>query len=68
MPIAIMAYLAFGVVFFASVLYLREKSLKWDIYARSAAEIGTLFAFLVLVTGSIWQRMPGDGTGSGTSG
>jgi heme exporter protein C len=56
MPIAIIAYLAFGVVFVASALYLREKSLKWDIYARSAAEVGTLFAFLVLVTGSIWAK------------
>lgn len=56
MPIAIIAYLAFGVVFVASVLYLREKSLKWDIYARSAAQVGTLFAFLVLVTGSIWAK------------
>ena len=56
MPIAIISYLAFGVVFAASILYLREKSLKWDIYARSAAEVGTLFAFLVLVTGSIWAK------------
>ena len=56
MPIAIMAYLAFGVVFVASVFYLREKSLKWDIYARSAAEVGTVFAFLVLVTGSVWAK------------
>ena len=56
MPIAIISYLAFGVVFAASILYLREKSLKWDIYARSAAEVGTLFAFLVLVTGLIWAK------------
>ena len=56
MPIAITAYLAFAVVFVASLLYLREKSVKWDIYARSAAEIGTLFSFLVLLTGSIWAK------------
>ncbi len=56
MPIAITAYLAFVVVFVASVFYLREKALKWDIYARSAAEIGALFSFLVLVTGSIWAK------------
>jgi heme exporter protein C len=56
MPIAVMAYLAFGVVFVTSIFYLREKSLKWDIYARAAAEVGTLFAFLVLVTGSIWAK------------
>jgi heme exporter protein C len=56
MPIAITAYLAFVVVFLSSVFYLREKALKWDIYARSAAEIGALFSFLVLVTGSIWAK------------
>lgn len=56
MPVAVISYLAFGAVFTASVLYLRDKSLKWDIYARSAAEVGTLFAFLVLVTGSIWAK------------
>lgn len=56
MPVAVVAYLAFGVLFIASVLYLLEKSPKWDIYARSAAEVGTLFAFLVLVTGSIWAK------------
>jgi heme exporter protein C len=56
MPVAITAYLAFGVLFVASVLYLRDKALKWDIYARSAAEVGTLFSFLVLVTGSIWAK------------
>ncbi len=56
MPVAVISYLAFGVVFTASIFYLRDKSLKWDIYARSAAEVGTLFAFLVLVTGSIWAK------------
>ncbi|HIH95325.1 TPA: cytochrome c biogenesis protein CcsA [Methanosarcina acetivorans] len=56
MPIAIISYLAFAVVFAASILYLRDKALKWDIYARSAAEVGTLFAFLVLITGSIWAK------------
>ncbi len=56
MPIAITSYLAFAIVFVASVFYLREKALKWDIYARSAAEIGALFSFLVLATGSIWAK------------
>jgi len=56
MPIAITSYLAFAIVFVASVFYLREKALRWDIYARSAAEIGALFSFLVLATGSIWAK------------
>ncbi|AGB49759.1 ABC-type transport system involved in cytochrome c biogenesis, permease component [Methanomethylovorans hollandica DSM 15978] len=56
MPIAITAYLAFFIVFVASVMQLRSHDVKWDIYARSAAEIGVIFALLVLITGSIWAR------------
>lgn len=56
MPIAITAYLAFFIVFAASVMQLRSNDAKWDIYARSAAEIGVIFALLVLITGSIWAR------------
>ncbi len=56
MPIAIVAYMAFSVVFIASILHLKEKSRTWDIVAHSSAEIGVVFAFLVLVTGSIWAK------------
>ncbi len=54
MPIAITAYFAFFIVFAASVMQLKSHDVKWDIYARSAAEIGVIFALLVLITGSIW--------------
>ncbi len=56
MPLAITAYLAFFIVFAASIMQLRSHDAKWDIYARSAAEIGVIFALLVLITGSIWAR------------
>lgn len=56
LPIAISAYLAFAVVFVSSVLYLRGKQQKWDIIALSAAEVGVIFAFLTLASGSIWAR------------
>ncbi|WP_445474479.1 cytochrome c biogenesis protein [Methanococcoides methylutens] len=56
MPIAITSYLAFTVVFASSVLYLRNGEYKWDIISRSAAEVGVMFALLVLVTGSIWAK------------
>ena len=56
MPIAITAYLAFFIVLAASIMQLRSHEVKWDIYARSAAEIGVVFALLVLITGSIWAR------------
>jgi heme exporter protein C len=56
LPIAISAYLGFAIVFVSSILYLRAKIQKWDILALSAAEVGVIFAFLTLATGSIWAR------------
>ncbi len=56
LPIAISAYLGFAIVFVSSILYLRGKQQKWDIVALSAAEVGVIFAFLTLATGSIWAR------------
>ena len=55
-PIAATAYLAFTIVFVSSIMYLRTKKEKWDIKAVSASEIGVMFAFLTLITGSIWAR------------
>ncbi len=56
LPIAISSYLAFAAVFISSVLYLRGKQQKWDITALSAAEVGVIFAFLTLASGSIWAK------------
>jgi heme exporter protein C len=56
LPIAISAYLSFAIVFICSILYLHKKEQKWDIIALSAVEIGVIFAFLTLVTGSIWGK------------
>jgi heme exporter protein C len=56
LPIAISAYLSFAVVFISSILYLKSKEQKWDIISLSAAEVGVVFAFLTLATGSIWGR------------
>lgn len=55
-PTVWVAYLAFFLVFFASVGYLWKRSEGMDRLARSAAEIGVVFCGLVLVTGSIWGR------------
>lgn len=55
-PSAFMAFISFGVVFVASILYLKSKNDKYDRVAVSAAEVGTLFALLVLLTGPIWAR------------
>ena len=55
-PIAWVALLAFGVVFVGSVGHLWKQSRWWDALAHSAAEIGLIFATLVLVTGSLWAK------------
>jgi heme exporter protein C len=56
--IAWTAYLAFGVMAAASVLWLlpATRSRVWDRLAASSAEVGVVFTALMLVTGSIWGR------------
>ena len=55
-PTIWVAFMAFFVVFVASILYLWKKTLKWDLVARSSAEIGGMFTFLGIVGGSIWGK------------
>jgi heme exporter protein C len=53
-PAAWVGMLAGVIMAVAAVAYLRTKDERWDWLARSAAEIGTLFITLTLITGSIW--------------
>ena len=55
-PIAIMSFLAFFLVFIASLMYLFKRSLKWDSFAYASAEVGVVFVTLALITGIIWAR------------
>lgn len=55
-PAAWMAFIAFAVVFVASVLYLWKRQEKHDLLAASAAEVGTMLTALTLVVGSTWGR------------
>lgn len=55
-PAAWVGFLAFFVVFIASIGYLWRRSTAWDAVARSSAEIGLLFTTIMLVTGSIWGK------------
>jgi heme exporter protein C len=48
--------LAFLVAAIAGVAYLIKGNRKWDIVGLSAIEIGIVFAFINIVTGSIWAR------------
>ena len=50
------SYLAFAVTFVGSLLFLKSKSLKWDMIAYSSAEIGIVFCTLAIITGSLWAR------------
>jgi heme exporter protein C len=56
LPLAWLAFLAFFIVFAASIIYLFTRGIRWDILAYSSAEIGVVFCSLVIVTGSIWAR------------
>jgi heme exporter protein C len=49
-------YLAFGLVFVTSVLYLWLKDPKLDRVASSSAEVGFLFTSVVLITGPLWAK------------
>lgn len=55
-PAAWTAFLAFFVVFIASIQWLRTKQPRWDATAVSAAEIGIVFGTIALITGSIWAK------------
>lgn len=55
-PAAWTAYLAFLVVFLASVGWLWSKRPLFDALAVASAEIGVLFTGLALVAGSIWAK------------
>ena len=56
LPLALLAFTAFFLVFAASLRYLWQPAARWDIFAHCAAEIGVLFCTLVLITGAIWAR------------
>lgn len=55
-PAATAAYTLFFANFVASILYLLRRGQKADAWAHSTAEVGVVFATVVLVTGPIWAR------------
>jgi heme exporter protein C len=56
LPLAWVGFVAFGHACWAGIQYLRTGRREWDTVGASAAEIGVLFATLVIVTGSLWAR------------
>ena len=55
-PLAFAAYLGFGITGIAGAVYLVRRDEAWDRLASAAAEVGVLFATLMLITGPIWAR------------
>ena len=55
-PLAVFTYVAFVLCAVASAGYLVKRTAWFDTMAHAAAEVGTVFCGLVLVTGSIWGR------------
>jgi heme exporter protein C len=55
-PAAWLAFMSFGVVFIASVAYLKTGRIMWDRLAAASAEIGVLFCALTILLGSLWGR------------
>jgi heme exporter protein C len=55
-PAAWLAYLAFGVVFVASVAYLKSGKTRWDRLGVASAEVGVLFTSLTIVLGALWGK------------
>ena len=53
-PSAWVGFLSYFVVMISGIMYLNSNDDKWDCVSLSAAEIGTFFMGLVLITGPIW--------------
>jgi heme exporter protein C len=56
LPSAFVSFLAFFLVFIASLGYLITRRLWWDWLAVAAAEVGTVFCAAVLITGPLWAK------------
>ncbi|MBI3073064.1 MAG: cytochrome c biogenesis protein CcsA [Deltaproteobacteria bacterium] len=55
-PAAFMMFVAVGVTFAASLLYLIKRKVVFDEWAVSAAELVLVFCTIVLITGPLWGR------------
>ncbi|MFH1852027.1 MAG: cytochrome c biogenesis protein [Candidatus Neomarinimicrobiota bacterium] len=53
-PSAWVGFLSYFIVLIAGVMFLRKKDFFWDRVGLAAAEIGTFFTIIVLITGPIW--------------
>lgn len=50
------AFLAFGVTAFGSIMWLIRKSERWDRLASASVEVGVIFTAIGLFTGMVWGQ------------
>lgn len=55
-PAAWSAMLSMGLVGLASILFLFLKDERYDRFAAASAEVGTVFALVMLTTGPLWAK------------
>ena len=55
-PSVWVAYLAFGVVFVASIAYLWRRAAGADRVAHASAEVGVVFTGITIASGAIWGK------------
>ena len=55
-PSVSVAYVACGITFVASAMWLWKRSEWWDIVGSSAAEIASVFTGVTLLTGMVWGQ------------
>lgn len=55
-PVALVAYLAFGLTVLGSIGWLWRRNRRFDTFAEASAEVGVFFTGLTLATGSIWAK------------
>lgn len=55
-PVAWTGFLSYFIVMVAGILFFIKKDTRWDRLGLAAAEIGTLFMTMVLITGPIWAK------------
>jgi heme exporter protein C len=55
-PTVLVAYLAFAIVFVASIAYLWRRDPAADWLAHASAEVGVLFTGITIAAGAIWGK------------
>ena len=55
-PSAIATMIAFGVTFAAGIAFLTTRRWFWDALGAASAEVGLVFATVVMLTGPLWAR------------